>query len=84
MKLEVLINEIETTLQRTDIDQKEFVILHSLKYLLENGNFPKEQKSKRSAALPVKPAHVEMITSLEREREVKELIKNLHKPDNKL
>lgn len=35
-----LIEEIDTVLERNDVNQKDFVILQSLKYLLMNGCFP--------------------------------------------
>ena len=43
MKIKDLINEIDITLERNDINQKEFIMLQSLKYLLINGYFPLEE-----------------------------------------
>jgi hypothetical protein len=34
-----LIKELDMTLERNDISQKDFVILHSLKYILKNVKF---------------------------------------------
>ncbi len=38
--------------------------------------------TKKTATLPIKPAHVELITDKKREKEVKELIKKLNKNKN--